>query len=47
MRKLIALLMVLLMIAVPAFATGNLICDQSVLMTEEEVAELEALYAQY
>lgn len=47
MRKLIALLMVLLMIAVPAFATGNLICDQSGLMTEEEVAELEALYAQY
>ena len=47
MKKLFALLLVLLLLAVPAFATGSLVNDGEGLLTYEEAAELEQVYGSY
>lgn len=46
MRKLLVFVMVLFLIAIPVFAEENLICDQSGLLTDEQVVELEEKLAQ-
>ena len=47
MKKLLILLLVLLILAVPVFAQNPLVCDWEGLLTDTEAAELEILYADY
>lgn len=47
MKKWIALLLLLAVLAVPAFGAGNLVCDGEHLLSEAEAAALEQCYSQY
>ena len=47
MKKFICLLLVLLLLAVPVIAQGNLVCDGEWLLTAEEAMELEGYYADF
>lgn len=47
MKKCIALFLLLVLLAVPAFATGNLIRDDAGLLTAREAEELEQIYSRY
>jgi len=47
MRKVFVLLLTFVLLAVPAFAAGNLVNDGEGLLSYEEAAELEQVYASY
>lgn len=47
MKRLFVLFLIILLLAVPAYAEGYLVCDGSGLLTEEEVLKLEEIYSQY
>ena len=47
MKRFLALFLALLLLAVPAFASGNLVQDDSDLLADHEVESLEAIYSEY